>query len=163
MTHHAVDLADLRQAIRLQARVISQHVRLQYSPPCHLALAGYKRRLKPAHPRFRPYRPGNCHPSDNQVRACDTNVESRFLALVPLPKLSCLLARKCPCHPILWLRFFAALNLAWGPQLTSSEKCFIVKRIGFGAACPNPQIEASCITSHRSCNKGWSHLSACIS
>ena len=36
----------------------------------------------------------------------------------------------------------------------SSEKCFIVIKIGFGAACPKPQIEASCIAVHNSPSNG---------
>ena len=99
MTHHAAGQADLRPAIQPQAHVISRRVRLPYSPPCQLVLAGYKTRPKRAHPRFRPYRHGNCHPSDTRARACDTNAGSRFLGLVLLPKWSHLLAQKYPCHP----------------------------------------------------------------
>src|SRR4029079_12528790 len=48
-------------------------------------------------------------------------------------------------------------------RVTSSEKNFITARIGFGAACPSPQIEASAITCESSDKRLMSHLGSAMS
>ena len=40
---------------------------------------------------------------------------------------------------------------------TSWEKCLITMRIGFGAACPRPQMDASTMAVDNSSSSGLSH------
>src|SRR5215212_3602989 len=46
---------------------------------------------------------------------------------------------------------------------TSWGKYFMTLRTGFGAACPNPQIDASIITCESSFSNGWSQFELAIS
>src|SRR5215211_6567810 len=48
-------------------------------------------------------------------------------------------------------------------RVKTSGKNFITARIGFGAACPSPQIEASAITWESSDNRLMSHLGSAMS
>ena len=57
----------------------------------------------------------------------------------------------------------SSFSLAGAFIRSPAAKYFWTQRIGFGAACPRPQIDASPITCARSSSVAWSHTGASIS